>query len=50
MEVGPRQALRRPETQERGQARTSLSAVRLHSQVSVTAAGEKCSLSDEDTV
>uniref|UniRef100_A0A8C7RRU8 non-specific serine/threonine protein kinase n=1 Tax=Oncorhynchus mykiss TaxID=8022 RepID=A0A8C7RRU8_ONCMY len=50
VEVGPRQALRRPETQERGQARTSLSAVRLHSQVSVTAAGEKCSLSDEDTV
>ncbi|XP_064836835.1 serine/threonine-protein kinase 36 isoform X4 [Oncorhynchus masou masou] len=32
VEVGPRQALRRPETQERGQARTSLSAVRLHSQ------------------
>uniref|UniRef100_A0A674ECE2 non-specific serine/threonine protein kinase n=1 Tax=Salmo trutta TaxID=8032 RepID=A0A674ECE2_SALTR len=50
VEVGPRQALRRPETQERGQARTSLSAVRLHSQVSVTAAREKCSLSDEDTL
>uniref|UniRef100_A0A8C7KDJ5 non-specific serine/threonine protein kinase n=1 Tax=Oncorhynchus kisutch TaxID=8019 RepID=A0A8C7KDJ5_ONCKI len=32
VEVGPRQALRRPETQERDQARTSLSAVRLHSQ------------------
>ncbi|CAB1315822.1 unnamed protein product [Coregonus sp. 'balchen'] len=32
VEIGPRQALRRPETEERGQARTSLSAVRLHSQ------------------
>ncbi|XP_055798915.1 serine/threonine-protein kinase 36 isoform X2 [Salvelinus fontinalis] len=32
VEVGPRQALRRPETPERGQARTSLGAVRLHSQ------------------
>uniref|UniRef100_A0A8C8EYK5 non-specific serine/threonine protein kinase n=1 Tax=Oncorhynchus tshawytscha TaxID=74940 RepID=A0A8C8EYK5_ONCTS len=32
VDVGPRKALRRPETQERGQVRTSLSAVRLHSQ------------------